>query len=236
MRGVAGQRVLVTGGGRGIGRAIAERLTTLDAAVGVLDVAPGEGFAAAHVATDIADFTATGAAVEEAVAVLGGVDGVVCCAGINRDRTIWKMTEQEWDEVVAVDLKGVFNAVRAVAPTLREQKKGRIVTIASINGLRGKFGQVNYSAAKAGVVGMTKALARDLGRSGVTANCVCPGLVMTDMVRAAPEAIIDKARAEIVLPAFPEPGDVADAVVFLLSDLARCITGEVIRVDSGQYI
>ena len=228
-------RVIVTGGGRGIGRAIVEAFESVGAAVAVLDLDPGDAGEVA-IGVDISDFSATTAAVDAAVASLGGVDVLVCCAGINRDRIIWKMTEDEWDQVIDVDLKGVFNAARAVAPRLKAQGSGRVVTIASINGLRGKLGQVNYSAAKAGVIGMTKALARDLGRYGVTANCVCPGLVMTDMVAAAPPEIVDRARAEMVLPEPPEPADVAAAVTFLASPAARCITGEVIRVDSGQYI
>ena len=232
MRGLAGQRVVVTGGGRGIGRAIVEAFEAQGAKVAALDLEPGPS----GVAVDVSDFAAMAAAVEQVAETLGGLDTLVCCAGIHRDRIVWKMTEAEWDDVIAVDLKGVFNAVRAVAPLLKAQRAGRVVTIASINGLRGKVGQVNYSAAKAGVIGMTKALARELGRYGVTANCVCPGLVLTDMVRAAPAEIIGRAEAEIVLPELPEPADVADAVLFLASDLARRITGEVIRVDSGQYI
>lgn len=240
MRGI---KAIVTGGAGGIGRAIVDGLWARGAHVAVLDLAavdqrpkavPGQIFEA--VGVDVGDFDAVGLAVERSVATLGGVDVLINCAGINRDRVIWKMDEAQWDDVIAVDLKSCFNTARAVAGRFKEQRSGRIVNISSINGLRGKFGQVNYSAAKAGVIGMTKALARELGAFGVTANVVCPGLVMTDMVRAAPPKIIELALGEMVIKELPTPEDIANAVLFLVSDAARCITGEVIRVDSGQYI
>jgi acetoacetyl-CoA reductase/3-oxoacyl-[acyl-carrier protein] reductase len=125
---------------------------------------------------------------------------------------------------------------RALAPAMRKAGYGRIVNITSINGIRGKFGQANYSASKAGLIGLTKTLARELGPKGITVNAVAPGMVMTDMARALPGEIVEKARAECVLPDLAGPGDVANLVLFLLSDAAKMITGEVIRVDAGQYL
>lgn len=238
MKDLKGRRVIVTGGNRGIGAAIVAAFCEAGAKVAVLDltVEDAEGQADAAFAMDVSDFAATEQAIEQASEALGGVDVLVNCAGINRDKVVWKMSEEQWDQVIAVDLKGCFNTVRAVAGRFKTQGSGRIVNISSINGLRGKFGQVNYSAAKAGVIGMTKALAKELGAFGVTANVVCPGLVMTEMVQAAPPKIIDQALAEMAIKELPTPEDVANAVLFLASDAARRITGEVIRVDSGQYV
>jgi acetoacetyl-CoA reductase/3-oxoacyl-[acyl-carrier protein] reductase len=146
------------------------------------------------------------------------------------------MTEAAWDDVLDVNLKGCWTMARAAVPTMRAQGWGRIVAITSINGLRGKFGQANYAASKAGLIGLTKALARELGAFGVTVNAVAPGMVMTEMARALPEQVVDQARAEAVLGRLAEPGDIADAVTFLCSERARCVTGEVLRVDGGQYI
>ena len=188
------------------------------------------------VRADVARFDDAQRMVETVVEKLGRLDILVCNAGINRDAVSWKMTEEQWDAVIAVDLKGCFNYTRAVAPIFKEQGSGRIVNITSINGLRGKFGQSNYSAAKAGVIGLTKALARELGRYHVTVNAVAPGLIETEMVAQAPQRVKDMALAEIVLGRLGQPEDVAHLVTFLCSDRARHITGEVIKVDGGQYI
>jgi acetoacetyl-CoA reductase/3-oxoacyl-[acyl-carrier protein] reductase len=157
-------------------------------------------------------------------------------AGITRDKSLAKMTDEDWQAVLSVNLTGAFNVVRSLAPAMRQAGYGRIVNITSINGMRGKFGQANYSAAKAGLIGLTKTLARELGPKGITVNAVAPGMVMTEMALALPEEFLAKARAESVLPELAAPEDIANAVLFLLSDGARMITGEVIRVDAGQYI
>jgi 3-oxoacyl-[acyl-carrier protein] reductase len=155
---------------------------------------------------------------------------------VARDRVSWKMTEQEWDLVIDVNLKGCFAFCRAVAPVFRAQKRGRIVNIASINGLRGTFGQANYAASKAGLIGLTKTAARELGPKGITVNAVAPGMVLTEMARALAQEHRARALEETVLKVLPEVDDVAAAVLFLLSDEARMITGEVLKVDAGQYI
>jgi acetoacetyl-CoA reductase/3-oxoacyl-[acyl-carrier protein] reductase len=157
-------------------------------------------------------------------------------AGITRDRSLLNMSDAEWSSVIDVNLTGAFNMMRAVVPGMAAQGFGRVVNITSINGLRGKFGQANYAAAKAGLIGLTKTAAREFGRKGVTVNAVAPGMVMTDMARKLPREVLDRAGAEAVLPALADTHDISDAVLFLLSDAARAITGEVLRVDAGQYI
>ena len=187
---------------------------------------------------DISNFDEAGRVVETAVDTFGGVDILVNNAGMNWDGVSWKMSEEQWDRVIEVNLKGYFNFTRHVAPLLKEQKSGKIINVTSINGLRGKFGQSNYSASKAGIVGYTKAVAKELGAFGVNVNAVAPGLIETAMLREseARDKIIDMAMEEIVLKRVGTPDDVANVVAFLASDLARHITGEVIKVDGGQYI
>lgn len=243
-----GKVAIVTGGTRGIGRAI-----VLDLAANGADVAfnyrksaelaeelaetvRSMGRRALAVQADVASFTDAQAMVQKVLNEFGRVDILVNNAGINWDGVVWKMTEEQWDQVIAVDLKGTFNYTRAVAPIFRQQGHGKIVNITSINGLRGKFGQTNYSAAKAGVIGFTKACARELGRYNVNVNAVAPGLIETEMVKQAPEKVREMALAEIVLGRIGLPEDVAHVVTFLCSEKARHITGQVIQVDGGQYI
>lgn len=243
-----GQNAIVTGGSLGIGRAIAVALAKAGANVALnyrrhdteakqvaaeVEAAGRKGLA---IQADVASFDNAQAMVDRVVEEFGGLDILVNNAGINRDGVIWKMTEDMWDQVIATDLKGYFNYIRAAAPLMKGQKSGRIINITSINGLRGKFGQSNYSAAKAGIIGLTKTVARELGRSKVTVNAVAPGLIETDMMAEAPEAVKQKALAETVLERLGTPDDVANVVVFLASEGARHVTGEVIRVDGGQYI
>jgi acetoacetyl-CoA reductase/3-oxoacyl-[acyl-carrier protein] reductase len=230
----AGHRAIVTGGCRGIGRAIADALGAAGADIHVFDVSPPEaGFRHRVASVDITD----SAAVESAVKALPGpVTLLVNNAGITRDRSLSKMSNLEWAAVIATNLTGAFNMIRAVAPQMAVRGFGRIVNISSINGLRGKFGQANYAAAKAGLIGLTKTAAREFGRKGVTVNAVAPGMVMTEMVRTLPPEILAKASDEAALRGLAEPRDISDAVLFLLSDGGRAITGEVLRVDAGQYI
>ncbi len=231
---MSGRSAVVTGAARGIGRSIAELLLEQGARVFVFDLEPGEALAGAEFRkVNVAQAASVAAAIE---GLPDTTTLLVNNAGITRDKSLGKMSDDEWQSVLDVNLTGAFNMVRALAPRMRAAGHGRIVNLTSINGLRGKFGQTNYSAAKAGLIGLTKAAARELGAKGVTVNAVAPGMVLTEMTLALPAEFRDKAQAEAVLPQLPTPRDVANAVAFLLSDAARCITGEVIRVDSGQYI
>jgi 3-oxoacyl-[acyl-carrier protein] reductase len=243
-----GKNAIVTGGSLGIGRAIAVALAEAGANVAlnyrrhdteakqVVAEIEALGRRGLAVQADVASFDSAQAMVDTVAETFGGLHILVNNAGINRDGVIWKMTEEMWDEVLATDLKGYFNYIRAAAPLMRDQKWGRIINITSINGLRGKFGQSNYSAAKAGIIGLTKAVARELGRSQVTVNAVAPGLIETDMMANAPEKVKQAAIAETVVDRLGTPEDVANVVVFLAGEGARHVTGEVIRVDGGQYI
>ena len=243
-----GMRAIVTGGSLGIGAAIARELARQGANVAInyrkhdteakqvaADI-EAMGHKALAVKADVASFADAERMVGEVLEKFGGLDILVNNAGINRDGVIWKMTEEQWDQVIDTNLKGYFNYIRAAVGILREQKSGKIVNVTSINGLRGKFGQTNYSASKAGIIGLTKALARELGRSNVNVNAVAPGLIETDMVKDAPEQVREAALAEIVLGRLGKPEEVASVVAFLCTDAARHITGQVIQVDGGQYI
>jgi 3-oxoacyl-[acyl-carrier protein] reductase len=185
---------------------------------------------------DVASFEQANKMVERVIAELGKLDILVNNAGVNRDGVVWKMTEEMWDTVLDTDLKGYFNFIRAAAPHLRAQKSGKIVNVTSINGLRGKFGQANYSAAKAGIVGLTKAVARELGKYSVNVNAVAPGMILTDMMSGLPEEIKQKAVDETVLGRLGTPEEVASVIALMCSEQMRHVTGEVIKVDGGQYI
>ena len=243
-----GRVAIVTGGTRGIGRAIALDLAangadvalnyrkSVDLAAELAEVIRGKGRRALVVQADVASFDDAQAMVQQVLDEFGRLDILINNAGVNWDGVVWKMTEEQWDRVIEVDLKGTFNYTRATTPIFREQGSGKIVNITSINGLRGKFGQTNYSAAKAGVIGFTKACARDLGRYGINVNAVAPGLIETEMVKEAPEKVRDMALAEIVLGRLGLPEEVAYVVTFLCTEKARHITGQVIQVDGGQYM
>ncbi len=241
---------IVTGGSQGIGTAISLELAKEGANVcltyrkheneahKVQDEIRAMGRKALAVKCDIASFKEAEAVVEKALEAFGRIDVLVNNAGMNWDGVSWKMSEEQWDRVIQVNLKGYFNFTRHTAPLLKAQKYGKIINITSINGLRGKFGQTNYSASKAGIVGLTKALAKELGAFNINVNAVAPGLIETPMLTQseARDKIVDMAMAEIVLKRVGTPEDLANVVVFLASDKARHITGEVIKVDGGQYI
>ncbi|MBU1701642.1 MAG: SDR family oxidoreductase [Candidatus Eisenbacteria bacterium] len=185
---------------------------------------------------DVSDFARAEEVVQQVVESWGRLDILVCNAGITRDGVSWKMTEEQWDTVLDVNLKGYFNYCRAAAQVFKAQESGKIVNVASINGIRGKFGQANYSASKGGGIALSKALARELGRFNVNVNVVAPGMVMTEMARSIPQKFLDAATGETVLGRVADPEDIANVVTFLCSNLARHVTGEVIKVDGGQYI
>jgi 3-oxoacyl-[acyl-carrier protein] reductase len=239
---------IVTGGSRGIGAAIARELARRGCDIAVVDVAPPEAAADVRkeiehagrrvlvIQSDVSDFGAAPQVVSQVVEEFGRLDILVCNAGIFRDSAIWKMTEEQWDEVLNTNLKGCFNYCRASAPVFREQDSGKIVNITSINGMRGKFGLSNYAASKGGIIALTKTVAKELGRSGVNVNAVAPGMVATGMGQEVPPEVLDQAASETVLGRIASPEDIAAVVAFLCSEDARHITGEIIKVDGGQYI
>jgi 3-oxoacyl-[acyl-carrier protein] reductase len=245
-----GKSAIVTGGSQGIGTAASLMLAEEGADVcltyrkhkeeaeAVKEQIEAMGRKALAVKCDISSFTEAEAVVKATVEAFGKLDILVNNAGMNWDGVCWKMSEEQWDRVLDVNLKGYFNFTRHAAPLFKDQKYGRIINVTSINGLRGKFGQTNYSASKAGIVGYTKAVAKELGGFGVTVNAVAPGLIETAMLREseARDKIIDMAMAEIVLKRVGQPEDLANVIAFLASDKAKHVTGEVIKVDGGQYI
>jgi 3-oxoacyl-[acyl-carrier protein] reductase len=245
--GLAGHAALVTGGGSGIGAAIALELAGEGCDVAIVDrdattaqamarQVESRGRRAFARAADVSDFALAEVVVREVDAAFGRLDILVCCAGITDDALSWRMAEAQWDRVMAVNLKGCFNYARAAGALMKDRRGGRIVNIASINGLRGKFGQANYAASKGGLVALSKTLARELGKFDITVNVIAPGMVWTPMAAALPAAVVEKAVDETVSGELAEPGDCAAAVAFLCSDRARHVTGQVLKIDSGQYL
>ncbi|UCE56070.1 MAG: SDR family oxidoreductase [Desulfobacterales bacterium] len=245
-----GKNALVTGGSQGIGAATSLELAREGANI-CLTYRKHEAEAKQYaeqirsmgrktiaVQCDISSFADAERVVQTAINEFGRLDILVNNAGMNWDGVSWKMSEKQWDRVLEVNLKGYFNFTRQVAPIFKDQKYGKIINITSINGLRGKFGQTNYSASKAGIIGFTKALAKELGGFGVNVNAVAPGLIETAMLKEseARDKIIDMAMGESALKQVGQPEDLAYLVAFLASEKARHITGEVIKVDGGQYI
>jgi 3-oxoacyl-[acyl-carrier protein] reductase len=246
--GLQGKGAIVTGGSLGIGTAVALELaregcnvavnyrrhdTEAKQVVAEIVKMGQKGMA---VQADVSSYDDAQKMVEKVVEEFGHLDIMVCNAGITWDGVIWKMTEKQWDQVIAVNLKGYFNYNKAAALVFKDQKYGKIVNISSINGMRGKFGQANYAASKGGEIAMSKSLARELGRFNVNVNVVAPGMVLTDMMEAIPPEFKNKAMAETVVGRFATPEDCAHLVAFLCSDLSRHVTGEVIKIDGGQYI
>jgi acetoacetyl-CoA reductase len=241
---------LVTGGVGGIGTAICKRLAEDGAFVVANYAIPGtevrwrESMAAAklngaHSALafgDVTDFEAMGAMVKEIESAHGAIDILVNCAGITRDTTFRKMTPEQWRAVISTNLDSVFNVTRHVIDGMIERGWGRVINISSVNAVRGQFGQTNYSAAKAGILGFTKALAQEVVRKGVTVNAISPGYVQTDMVMAIREDVRQKIVSEIPAGRLAMPHEVADAVAFLASEKASYITGTNLAVNGGLHM
>lgn len=243
---IKGTTALITGGSRGIGRAAALALAGAGADVAIVYAGNAEaarqtaedcsalGVKALTYACDVSDFDAAGRTAEAALADLGRLDILVNNAGITRDKLILRMNEEDFDRVLAVNLKGAFHMIRHVSGPMVKQRGGRIINISSVAGLMGNAGQANYSAAKAGLIGLTKSIARELAPRGITCNAIAPGFIETDMTNVLSDTVKESAMKAIPLGRMGRPEDIAQAVLFLAT--APYITGEVLKVDGGLYI
>ncbi|MEI6350390.1 MAG: 3-oxoacyl-[acyl-carrier-protein] reductase [Verrucomicrobiota bacterium] len=242
------QIAIVTGAGRGIGEAIAKRLTEEGAKVACVSRSEAnsakvaDGINAVHpcaakaYAVDVADKKAVDAVCEQIFADFGKVNILVNNAGITRDGLAMRMSEEDWDAVIDTNLKGAFNFIQGVMRPMIKQRSGRIVNISSVAGLMGNAGQANYAASKAGLLGLTKSLARELAGRNITVNAVAPGFIKTDMTDVLPEAIKTGVLSQIPAGHFGEPEDIASAVAFLSSSEAKFITGQTLTVDGGMVM
>lgn len=243
---LTGQIAVITGGAQGLGFAIAQRFVDEGARVVLGDVnleatqAAADSLGGAEVAhavrCDVTSSAEVDALIAAAIDRFGGLDIMVNNAGITRDATMRKMTEDDFDKVIAVHLKGTWNGLRAAAAVMRENKRGTIVNMSSISGKVGMVGQTNYSAAKAGIVGMTKAASKELAYLGVRVNAIQPGLIRSAMTEAMPQRIWDSKVAEVPLGRAGEPDEVAKVALFLASDLSSYMTGTVLEVTGGRHL
>jgi len=232
-----GRVALVGGGGGGIGLAVVRALIGAGAEVACVDLPGVECPAGAHdLACDLGDPAAVQELMARFRARFPSLDVLVHCAGIRRDAVLWKMESGDWSDVLRVNLDSAFHLLRAAVPVMREGGDGAVVLISSINGERGKFGQSNYAASKAGLIGLGRSAARELGKFGIRVNVVAPGLIETPMTATLPDRFKDEAVAETALGRLGRPEDVARAVLFLCSDMSRHVTGQVLRVDGGQLM
>ena len=242
---LSGKIALVTGASRGIGAAIADTLAQAGATV--IGTATSDSGAAA-IGERLAQWNGQGKALNAAEAdgienliadiekEFGKLDILVNNAGITRDNLLMRMKEEEWDEIMQVNLKSVFRASKAVLRGMMKQRSGRIINITSVVGAMGNAGQANYAAAKAGLMGFAKSMAREVGSRGITVNCIAPGFIDTDMTRALPEEVRKTFEAQTALGRFGDAQDIADAVLFLASDQAKYITGQTLHVNGGMLM
>lgn len=245
---LSGKVALVTGAGRGIGREIALTLASYGADVIVnyngskekADEVVSEiekmGRKAVAVQCSVADFNACGEMITSMLAEFGHIDILVNNAGITKDNLVMKMTEEDFDAVIDINLKGTFNTIKHMYRPFLKQRAGRIINLSSVTGVLGNAGQANYAASKAGVIGLTKSMARELASRNITVNAVAPGFIATDMTAAMTEAAKEATLAQIPLKRVGEPKDISEMVAFLASDKASYITGQVISVDGGMAI
>jgi len=245
---LAGKVAVVTGGSRGIGRAICMRFAELGAKVVINYVSRSEaaeetksriealGGECVLVKFDVASSSEVQEAFKQIVAECGRIDVLVCNAGITRDGLLATMKEDDWDQVMAVNLKGAFNCIKAGCRPMMKQRWGRIIIITSVVGFAGNAGQTNYAAAKAGLVGLTRSTARELASRSITVNCVAPGYIDTEMTGNLPESVKEKILAEIPLGILGEPDDIAGAAVYLASEDAKYVTGQAIHVNGGMFM
>lgn len=243
---LAGKVAIVTGGSRGIGAAIAKELarngafvainyqSRVDSALAVVKEIEEQGGTSFAVKSDVANLDDIKSFVEEVKNKYGKIDILVNNAGITRDRTFRKLSEEDWNEVIDVNLNSVYRTTSAVINHMLEQKFGRIINISSIIGQAGGFGQSNYSASKAGMVGFTKSLALETASSGITVNAICPGFIGTEMVAEMPEKVLESIVSKVPMKRLGQPEEVAEAVVFLAQ--ANYITGQSINVNGGLYM
>lgn len=246
--GLENKTAIVTGGSRGIGRAICTTLAKeganivtcyangAAAAEETIAMCKEYGVQAVAVQADVADAAQVEALFAKAQEVTGSVDILVNNAGITRDGLILRMSDENFNQVLDTNLKGAFYCMRAASKLMMRKRYGRIVTISSVVGVSGNAGQVNYAASKAGVIGMTKSLAKELGSRNITANAVAPGFITTDMTDALPDVVKQQMEKEIPLARLGTPEDVANAVAFLVSEQASYITGQVLHVDGGMVM
>jgi 3-oxoacyl-[acyl-carrier protein] reductase len=236
--------VMVTGGAAGIGRVTAENFAKEGARVAICDVNPEAGEAAAKALgpeasfgqVDVANSAAVSGWIEGVFDKYGQIDVLVNNAGITRDGLIMRMKEEDWDAVIGVNLKSAFNCIKAVSKIMVKQRSGRIINLASVVGVMGNPGQANYVASKAGMIGLTKTVAKELGARGITVTAVAPGFIETDMTAVLSDKVKEAMLATIPLKRAGTPQDVADAITFLASDQAAYITGQVIHVTGGMYM
>lgn len=243
-----GKTALITGGSRGIGRAIAETLAARGADIVIADIqeqlaqataqdiATSSGRRTLALTVDVANHMNAKSMIEKALAEFGHIDILVNNAGITRDNLIMRMDEAEWDLVININLKGAFNCSKAVIRSMMKQRYGRIINISSVSGLAGQVGQTNYSASKAGLIGFTKALAREVASRNITVNAVAPGFIPTTLTKDLPEELKDSMMKLIPLGRWGKPEEIANAVAFFASDEAGYITGQVLSVDGGMMM